>query len=366
MTTARATAQALAALLVLMTCAAPARAQGAIAGRLTMETVAAIATDTDQFDDPFLAFDAAATIRLGRGFDTVVRPYARRRPDGDWDAQFYQFQIRYQTATKIPLRVDAGIITSPIGLATLELRPDLNPTVAYPFYYFGSLPALDIFSDRLQLLSGGYPLGAVVSASGDRWDARVGTTDGTPARYRKIFQNDAVPSMLQFVAGGGVSPIAGLRFGAGFSNGPFRRAQDYFDDPDYYGGDPTIFRDATATVFNVEGEYAFHYTKLSGEWVRDRFDSTAGTIVSNGYYLQGVQTLTPRLWAAGRLVYVSSPLFVGYGHIDRTRASVETTGGYRLSNAFTVRAGYIGTRGFGSTDWNHVAAMSLVWAQRWF
>jgi hypothetical protein len=66
------------------------------------------------------------------------------------------------------------------------------------------------------------------------------------------------------------------------------------------------------------------------------------------------------------VVYVSSPLFVTGGHIDRTRASVETTGGYRLSNAFTVRGGYIGTRGFGSTDWTHAAAMSLVWAQRWF
>ena len=44
------------------------------------------------------------------------------------------------------------------------------------------LPAFD----RVTLMSGGSPLGAIVSASGARWDVRGGVTDDTPARGRKV------------------------------------------------------------------------------------------------------------------------------------------------------------------------------------
>ena len=130
-----------------------AAAQTVPGGRTAIEAVAAVATSSESADDPFVFLDLATTTHVGGGFDLIVRPYARRLPGGDWDALLYQAQIRYQPADGV--RVEAGIITSPLGLGALELRPDLNPTVAYPFYYFAPLPLFDEYANLVLILSGG-------------------------------------------------------------------------------------------------------------------------------------------------------------------------------------------------------------------
>ena len=71
----------------------------------------------------------------------------------------------------MPVRVDAGIITSPLGLNTLQQRADLNPTISPVFYYVGPLPRFETTFDGLKTMSAGYPLGAIVSTR-----ARVGTS----------------------------------------------------------------------------------------------------------------------------------------------------------------------------------------------
>lgn len=360
------------ALVAFVALAAPAAAQypgGAMTERMSLEAVASVRTDSVNANDPFLYFDAAATIRLTSGLDVVIRPYVRRLPGGDWDTQMYQLQVRYQPGTKIPIRVDAGIISSPLGLGTLELRPDQNPLVTNNFYYFAPLPSFDGYQDQVQLLSGGYPIGAIVSTSGERWDARAGVTDGTPARYRKIFAREGPSAMAQFVAGGGVTPYPGLRVGAGFAYGGYRRAEDLLDDPEYYGGDwgeGGSFHDESATVFNVEAEYAFHHTRLSGEWVRDAFESEQGHAVARGFYVQGVQTLTPRIFAAARFVRVSAPFSTASSPVRRARSAGELGAGYRLTPDWTLRAGYLATRSYTGDPWEHAATVSIVWAQRLF
>ena len=105
--------------------------------------------------------------------DVVVRPYFRRLPGGDWSKEMYQLQVRYQPDTSLPFRIDAGIISSPLGIIALEMRPDRNPIIGAPSYYFSPLPSFDGRFDRVQLLSGGYPLGIVASASKSRWDTRA-------------------------------------------------------------------------------------------------------------------------------------------------------------------------------------------------
>ena len=163
-------------------------------------------------------------MRITGTLDVIVRPWFRRLPGGDWSKEMYQLQVRYQPSTRIPLRVDAGIISSPLGIIALEMRPDRNPIIGTPSYYFSPLPSFDGRFDRVQLLSGGYPLGAMVSTSGLRWDARAGVTDGTPARNRKMMSSNRPPAEPQFVAGGGVTPVAGLRLGAGYAHGLYRDA----------------------------------------------------------------------------------------------------------------------------------------------
>jgi hypothetical protein len=336
-----------------------AQSSGAV-GPPAVEAVAAITTSSEAPGDPFLFFDLAATLPVGSRFAAIVRPYAHRLAGGDWAAEMYQLQLRYQSATRIPVRIDGGIITSPLGLGTLELRPDLSPAIKAPFYYTSPLPRFESQNYGLQLMSGGYPLGVVVSSSGVKWDARAGVTDSTPARARNVFAGSRPPAMRQFVAGGGVTPVTGLRFGAGFAQGAYRRM-----DSSALQADPGT-RTADATIFNLEAEYAFGHTRLSGEWVRNRFESTLGPAVTRGFFVQAVQAFGPRLFGTVRVVSVSTPVYTGVIRDRRQRSTAEVSAGYRLGNDLTVRGGYFLSRRYGAPDSSHMAIASLVWARRWF
>ena len=46
--------------------------------------------------------------------------------------------------------------------------------------------------------------------------------------------------------------------------------------------------------------------------------------------------------------------------------TVEMTAGYRVTREWTLRGGYIRQRGYVAPDWDNQAAVSIVWAKRWF
>ncbi|HZB26334.1 MAG TPA: hypothetical protein VE379_09400 [Vicinamibacterales bacterium] len=344
-------------------------------GPPAIEAVASIASSSSAPADPFVFLDVAATFPLGRGFGAIVRPYAHRLAGGDWEAEMYQLQLRYQSRTRVPVRVDAGIITSPLGLGTLELRPDLSAAIKAPFYYHSPLPAFDAAAPRVLLMSGGYPLGALVSLSGSRWDARGGVTDSSPARPRNVLARDAPPALRQVLAGGGVTPVAGLRAGVGLAYGAYAPAGGSTVANGTYEGEladaEAIGPHASpsplqAMVFAIEGEYAFGHTRLSGEWVRNRFEGASGNAVARGYFVQAVQTLTPRIFASVRTVGASAPVAPGGGGARKTMTTTEVTAGYRLGRTLALRAGYFTSRRFEAGRRTHTALASVVWAQRWF
>ena len=328
-------------------------AQTSLSERWTMEAVVSGSTDSHTPADPFLLFDATVTGRLHEGLDLVIRPYAHRLTGGNWAAEMYQLQLRYVPPTRVPIRVDAGILSSPLGLNTLELLPSKNPTIAAPFFYFAPLPRFDTRYDGVQLMSGGYPLGVVASSSGAHWDARAGITDQSPTRRRNVISQDRPPSAAQLVAGGGYTPFAGLRLGASLARGRYREPA---------AGQPG--RDVAVTTF--EGEYEVGYTRLSGEWIRDRFETTTTPAVARGFSIDAMQTLTARWFLAGRVNRVSAPVFKTLLEQPRQDADgSEATVGYRLSQELTVRAGYQTTRWYGVQERTHRFATSVVWARRW-
>lgn len=350
-----------------------------VTGRVAMEAVASISVSTADGGDPFLMFDQTSTIGVGRGWDVIVRPWARRMPGGEWGAEMYQLQMRYSSSSRIPFRFDAGVISSPLGLATLELKADVNPTIGAPFYYFVPLPPFDGNFDRVTIMSGGYPLGAIISASGTHWDVRGGMTDATPARARSVFSSAKAPAAPQFVIGGGVTPAAGLRFGGGLAVGRYRVdavAQKNLVVPDRSddsaaGVNDVIPRgtplpDESAAVFNVEGEYAVGYTRVSGEFVVDRFETLIAPAVARGFNVVAVRTLSPRWFTAGRLVGASTPILTTPTPVRRAAKSAEATLGFRLTPTITFRAGYQGSTTFSRPTWRHAIAVSTVWAQRWW
>ena len=348
-----------AVLLAFLLATAPASAQSAWSERVTAEFVGAITTSSLTPDDPFIVLDGTATVRVTNTLDVIVRPSFRRLPGGDWSNEMYQLQVRSQTSTRVPVRIDAGIISTPLGIIALEMRPDRNPIIGSPSYYFSPLPSFDGRFDRVQLLSGGYPLGAIVSSSGRRWDARAGVTDGTPARNRKMMSTGRPAAAPQFVTGGGVTPVDGLRLGAGFAHGVYRERSAS-------GSAIPQTDDACATVFNLEGEYAIGYTRIAGEWIVDSFETASTPAVARGYLLEASHTLAPRWYVAGRTTRASTPVFAAGARVRRTGGTADGTVGYRATPEITVKAGYQGSRTYARQDWDHAAAVSIVWARRWW
>ena len=117
---------------------------------------------------------------------------------------------------------------------------------------------------------------------------------------------------------------------------------------------------------NVEAEYAIGYTRVSGEWVRDRFDTPYGAAVARGFNVQAVHTLSPRIFAAVRGTRVTAPVATNPSTIYRSSSDIEAVLGYRLTTEVTLRGGYQRQRAYRETEPHGAAVMSLVWANRWW
>ena len=300
--------------------------------------------------------DAVMSVGFGAGFEGMIRPWAQRQANGDWNKQIWVAAVRYQRPGPIGLRVDAGLIPSPVGLSNLLLRPQLNPTVSLPASLFQPLPPIDVGGPRITLLGAVYAYGATATVSGAHWDVRTAVIDTSPLRTRRIFGNTNPPRFDNVVIGGGITPFVGFRVGGSLTHGGWQRA----------GESPTITANRDATIVTVESEFSFRYTKLLGEFVHDTLETSGGNRAASGWFVQGQQTLTPRWYVAGRVEHIASPavtlpLTIDQQHLD----GVEETLGFRLTPELTLRVDHRARRGFGRAVFDHQAAVSAVWWKRW-
>jgi hypothetical protein len=313
-----------------------------------------------------LSVDSVMSFAFGNHLQAIMRPIVQRvGSTGQWNEQIWIATLRYERRGPIGVRVDAGLITPPVGLANLNLRPHLNPMISQPSSLFSRLPSLEVRAPRASLLGAIYPFGAVVTLSGQRWDARGGFIDSSPLRAREVFSRVNPPRFATAVFGGGITPVVGLRVGASLTRGGWLKA----------GESPTITTDRRATVATVETELSFRYTKLASEWTRDSIEATAGRLVASGWYVQGHQTLAARWYVAGRVEEISSPVVIAILgtpsapaglRVDRQRLNGhEQTLGYRLTSDITLRASHRARRGFGRPGFDHTAAVSVVFYKRW-
>lgn len=342
----------------LLLAAAPLRAQQARPSPVAIETVAAADETVDESgnDTTGVLFDAVVSVDVGYGFEAIVRPFVQRLASGEWNRQIWIAALRYQREGDVGLRIDAGLIPSPVGLANLMLRPHLNPTIAQPASLFQALPLVDLRGLRTNLLGAVYAYGAHVTVSGERWDARAAVIDASPLRPRRVFSETPQTRLANVVVGGGLTPMVGVRVGASLTHGGWQRA----------GESPAVTEDRDATIVTVESEVAYRYTRLMGEWVRDVIETDGGDSIASGWFVQGQQTLTPRWFAAGRVERISAPALTPLATLEREHfTGVEETLGYRLTPEITIRAGHRARRPFGRTGVDHQAAVSVVWWKRW-
>jgi|KBSMisStaDraftv2_1062788.scaffolds.fasta_scaffold59496_2 hypothetical protein len=306
--------------------------------------------------------DSLATVDIGRGFQAMVRPQVQRLPasavrPAEWNRQIWVADLRYERPGPVAVRVDAGYIPSPIGLANLTLRPQLNPTIAQPAELFTPLPSLERGGPRVNLLSGIYPLGAQATVSAVHWDARVAVVDTSPLRIRRVFASYDRPNPPRFtnvVIGAGVTPFVGFRIGASVTRGGWMRA----------GESPTTTEDRDATIATVESELSFRHTSLAAEWVHDTLETSLGNRAAGGWYVQGAQALSPRWFVAARLERMNTTLPLPVAVHQYFKASEQTIG-FRLTPELTLRASHRLIERFGTTEFDHTGAVSVVWYRRW-
>jgi hypothetical protein len=340
--------------------AATARAQPAIA----LDVVAAV--DGVAHSTPArpagVWLDVFGAVRLADGIDFVARPVISRRSfDGAWQQQIYQLGLRYErrgsTANNLGLRIEVGQMPSPIGLAMLENRADLNPVVSQHSAYYLPLPRVDPEIPRTFLIAGAYPFGAQVTVSAGRWDSRVALVDGSPVRGRSMMGSNKPPRLLNTVAGVGFTPRVGLRLGAGVAHGPYVSVNEVAD---------RSRGDREAMMVQVEGEWAFGYTRVAGEWVRAVLETARSDARTAGGWVEVTQTLSPRLFLASRL---------DSQHFDYQRPAIEdfqrqrydrfeAVVGFRLTPDLTLRGGYLGRNGYVVSHWDDQVIGSVVWQRK--
>jgi len=327
---------------------------------LAIDTEAAVdvAIDENGNDATNLFFDSVASARLGRNVEAIFRPFVQRlAATGEWNRQIWVAAIRYERHGAIGIRIDGGLIPSPVGYANMLLRPHLNPTIAQPSSLFAPLPAVEVPGPRATLLGAVYPYGVNATVSTRWWDARVAVMDTSPLRTRRIFAQTNPPRFTNIVVGGGVTPVVGLRVGTSVTHGGWLKAGEL----------PAITQRQDATVVTVEAEYSVAYTKLAGEWTRDAIGTSHGETSASGWFVQGQQTLTPRWFAAGRVEHMSAPVLIpATGSFTRMRFNgIEEVVGFRLTPEITIRVGHRAREAFNSSTYIHAGTMSIVWWKRW-
>jgi hypothetical protein len=351
--------------------ASPCFAQQARSDAVSIETSASVDTAIDQNGTATTGtvMDSVVSVGLGHGFEATVRPWAMRTTTMTaWNRQIWLAMLRYQrTGHRASLRVDSGLIASPVGLANMMLRPTLNPTIALPSSLFQGLPQFESKAPRSTLLGALYPYGVSGTVSAKHWDARVAVIDTTPLRSRRVFAQTNPPRFANVVLGAGVTPVVGLRIGGSVTRGGWRRRSEVPVSAVAIGSDSAPTGSYAARVLTMEAEYAVRHTTLAGEWIRDSIDIAGNrSIAPSGWFAQGQQTLTPRWFAAGRVERITAPALLPSGAYEARRFSgVETVVGFRLTPEITLRSGHRARQAFGRTSFDQAATMSLVWSKRW-
>lgn len=330
--------------------------------RFSLDSAAAIDIfrGENTVDRPNIILDITGVVRLADGWIAYVRPWFRQPRAPEWEKQIYQAALQYQRAGRISTRMDLGYIVSPIGLGMLDTRPGINPTIAPHLSYVTTMPVFDPTAPRVRPIAASYPLGGQVTWSTTTWDVRGALVNSSPSRAY-VTNGGANPRATPVVvAGGGVTPRTGRRVGVSFAHGAYATREELTTTA--HGSQ------RRSTIVSLEGEYAFGYTKLAGELTRNRLDSNTSTETAYAWFVQGVQTLTPRWFVAGRQEGTSAPP-LRTGIVRGTRSTFHTseaTLGFRVARELTTRVSYLARKPFTRPTWDHQAGVSLVWTHRWW
>ncbi len=328
--------------------------------RVALDVVAAADADAGSqvTRKPTGWFDMFAAVRMADGLDLRMRPVVFRRSfSGDWDTQVYELALRYERPGDLGVRVDAGQFPSPIGLSILENRPDQNPVVSPHSTLYLPIPRYEPGTPTTFLLAASYPLGAKVTLSGQRWDARAAITDSSPVRGRAFFGDDKPPRMANVMAGAGFTPHIGLRLGGAVGYGAYA---DESEVQDQSRGD------RAASIVQVEGEWSFGYTRIAGEWLWTERELALVDARVDGGWIEAVQTLSARTFVAGRYDEQWTRWLSTADDLARAEPyrRAEVAIGYRVTPEITLRGSFMTRKGYVVGFWDDQFLASIVYARK--
>jgi hypothetical protein len=337
-------------LLAVTGLARTASAQTSGARRVALDTVVGVQdifAETREWPTA-VVLDPFVGVEVRRHLQVSVRPKLWRL-NGEWDLVLDQASVQYAFHAGVNWRVEAGRFPSPIGLGMTENRPNINPGVLWwhrPYYM--PLPRLGAGAPSVSLVSATYPDGAAIASSSTHWDVRLAVVNTAPVQF---WQGDAgTDPKVNTIIGGGITLTQGLRLGASLARG------DLTDAPA-----------GRYRMVNIEGDYSFGYTRLSGEFTRDWFEMPSGDHVAWGWTMQAQQTLSPRVYAHARATHIHAPVFTAEQTPSmRLYRSLDTTLGYRIDPELTLKLGYSAVASWGASDVDHQAGVSLMWSRRWW
>ncbi len=123
--------------------------------------------------------------------------------------------------------------------------------------------------------------------------------------------------------------------------------------------------DRNATLTQVEGEWAFRYTRIAGEFLWTTRQLAASDARVDGGWIEFTQTLTPRVFAAARYddqwtEWTSVP---DQANRHEPYRRFEATAGFRLTPELTIRASYMTRKGYVVGFWDDQVLASVVFAK---
>lgn len=300
------------------------------------------------------------TLRLGPHWFAYAAIQVRRMPYFYYDALLTQqgmqadaiqgyvgYALHSGPATMV---FKAGQLTTAFGSFPLRYDDAENPLLDQPLSYTTEIPlrANQLLCGTNDLLwqyygyvyawCGGAPgpgpgltpatmyglPGVEAEISASRFDARAQMTSSSPANPDGWHISR---QQLQWAAGGGFTIRQGFRIGVSGFSGPYL---DGSVSPWLPAG--TTVRSFPASAMGVDGQWARGRLSATGEWQHFRFDAPNFVVppqFSSGY-AELKARLTPRLYAAGRVGYLSTGMVL------------DTQGVSASSFASTLRATELG------------------------
>lgn len=328
--------------------------------RFALDAVAALDGDAGSqvARKPTAWFDLFGAVRIAEGLDLRVRPVVFRRSfDGQWRGQMYELALRYERPGAIGYRIEAGQLPSPLGLSLLENRPNLNPVVSQHSTLYLPLPRFESGTPTNFLLAASYPLGAQITVSGKKWDARAAVTDGSPVRGRAFFGANKPPRMANVIVGAGLTPHIGIRVGASVAHGGYAGSREVRNP---------ARGDRDASVAQVEGEWSFGHTRMAAEYLWTEREMAVGEARAHGGWAEVTQAIRPRWFVAARYDDQRTLWTSLTDNLPRleTYRRLETAVGYRLTPELTLRGSYMTRKGYVVGFWDDQVLGSIVFAKK--